>query len=112
VCQQLADGVVRNRTIGPVLSGELIRLGFDDTGCAGCVARCESRSLTTVDDQVLACIQQSPPVDLEARGIDAALPLIHAVNECCSGQESGWCDDVCGTMRKNVAARAYFRECR
>lgn len=112
VCQQLADGVVRNRTVGPVLRGELARLGFDGEGCGRCVTHCEQQVRAEADSEVLACVVARPPVDPDARGIDAAMPLIDAVDGCCTDRgDSGWCRDICGTMRRNIAAKPYFGGC-
>lgn len=112
MCQQLADGAVRNRTVQPVLAGELAKLGFDDEGCGGCVAHCEAEATKPADAEALACIVTQPPIDPEERGIAAALPLIDAVDTCCTDRtDSGWCLDICGTMRKNIAARPYFKGC-
>lgn len=114
-CQQLADGVVHNRTVGPVMRPELRALGFSSdasSDCAECVTRCEAAAVAPADAQVLACLGAQKPVDPRAGGIDGALPLIDAVNTCCEGEvSSGWCEQVCGEMRGNLAARAYFDSC-
>ncbi len=112
MCQQLADGAVRNKTVQPVLRGELAKLGFEGEACGGCVAHCEAQAVAPADAAVLACLGSQPPVDPEQRGIAAALPLIDGVDSCCAGHDdSGWCGDICGTMRKNIAARPYFKGC-
>lgn len=112
MCQQLTDGAVRNKTVQPVLQGELAKLGFDAAGCVGCVEHCETHAVSLADTDVLSCITLQPPVDSDQRGIAAALPLIDGVDTCCAGRDdSGWCLDICGTMRRNLAARPYFKGC-
>lgn len=111
-CQQVADGAVVNRTVAPVLRRELKNIGFKEDDCAGCIARCEGLAKTEADAEVLACMTQQPPVDLRIGGIAGATPLIDAVNTCCDGREdSRWCVSVCGELRHNLVARAYFDRC-
>ncbi len=111
-CQQIADGAVSNRTVGPVLRRELRALGFGDGGCAPCVAACEARAGHPDDAAALACWSARPPVDLEVHGIQGALPLIDAIDACCGPRQAGpFCGALCGALRGNLAARSYVPGC-
>lgn len=110
-CQQIADGAVTNRTIGPVLRGELKALGFGSGDCGGCVAACEDLATTELDAQGLACWQGQAPVDRSVGGLGGALPLVDAINTCCGPNEGAWCRTLCTELRGNLAARAYVPAC-
>lgn len=109
VCQAMADGMVTNRTLDSVLAGPIRHFGFEGESCDGCLAWCEQAS---EPGPVLACMATRPAPDPAVGGVAGAMPLIDAVNTCCDDHgDDPFCQDVCGTMRKNLAARAYFEQC-
>ncbi len=112
-CQLFADCAVENPTVAPVLSRELSTLGFSDGACGGCVSWCTSEATTPADLAVLSCVEQAQGQAICSAGVAGARPLIDAVNTCCAGATgSAWCAEVCGTLSKNSAAKAYFPTCR
>lgn len=114
VCQLMADGAVLNSTVYPVLHRELDRLGFGDAGgCDGCVRACEAAATQPADALALACFHAAPDADPTVQGISGARPLTQAINTCCDGnQASGFCQELCGEMKGNLAVRGYVPVCR
>ncbi|MBL8618064.1 MAG: hypothetical protein JNM72_20800 [Deltaproteobacteria bacterium] len=110
-CQQIADGAVSNRTVGPVLRRELRALGLSPDDCSGCLEACGRLGGGPEAQAALACLAAQPQVDPAVPGIAGAEPLIAAINTCCAGAPDPWCGAVCGELRGNLAARGYFSGC-
>ncbi len=111
-CQLFADCAVENPTVGPVLARELRALGFEAGSCGSCAERCRAVALDTADEAALRCVQQHSGA-MCGGGVAGARPLIDAINTCCAeAPGSAWCAEVCGALRGNSAARAYFPTCR
>jgi poly(3-hydroxybutyrate) depolymerase len=115
-CQQIADCVVENDTVRPVLGPQLLDLGFagkDYTECAGCVSACEKDLAqgVAVDAQVMTCFKGS--IKACGAGIDAALVVADQVNQCCKDQlTSAICSRLCKTINKNTVAAGFFGACK
>jgi poly(3-hydroxybutyrate) depolymerase len=114
-CQLFADCGVENGTVGPALSATFKSIGFSGTNnsnCGGCVAKCEAEATTASDTAALECFKNAQATATCGQGIDGALPLIGAVNECCQGRtDSPYCVAICTEVNKNTAAASYFATC-
>lgn len=110
-CQQIADGALSNRTVGPVLRRELRALGLAPDDCGGCLEACGRLGAGPEAQAALSCLAAQPKVDPAVPGIAGAEPLIAAINTCCAGGTDPWCGAVCGELRGNLAARGYFGGC-
>ncbi|MFM2244177.1 MAG: hypothetical protein RL071_251 [Pseudomonadota bacterium] len=110
-CQQIADGALSNRTVGPVLRRELRALGLAPDDCGGCLEACGRLGAGPEAQAALSCLAAQPKVDPAVPGIAGAEPLIAAINTCCAGAADPWCGAVCGELRGNLAARGYFSGC-
>ncbi len=115
VCQFVGDCAVENATVGPILAPQLTDLGFsgtDNTTCDGCVTHCEGVATTTPDAEVLACMLRAKNASVCGPGVDGALPVIDALNDCCDGRsDSPWCVDTCTIMLTNTATGSFLPSC-
>lgn len=112
-CQLIADCAVENRTIGPVLGSQLSAMGFSGGSCGGCVQSCERGATTSADARVLACLQRHAGGAQCGGGIEGAMPMIVAMNECCANQTgSNLCRGICRAMSSNDSAKELFPTCR
>lgn len=114
-CQFMGDCAVENATVGPILAPQLTDLGFageDNTSCGGCIAHCEENATTPADEEVLGCMVAAKDASICGPGIDGALPIIDAFNDCCAGRDdSPWCIDACTILVANSAAGALLDGC-
>ena len=114
-CQMIADCVVENTTVRPIMEPQLPDFGFfgdDREDCSDCVTQCERDAADGggIDDQVLDCFAASKPAC--GQGIQGALPLTRAVNDCCGGnQGSHVCKRICVPIRANNTVSAFFEGC-
>jgi poly(3-hydroxybutyrate) depolymerase len=105
-CQLLADCAVENTTVGPVLGPQLKDLGFtgeDYAECGGCLESCSAAQTGTADEAVLTCFRAAQETAECEGGVEGALPLVDAVNDCCDGQfgKSDVCQQICGSIMSN-----------
>ena len=115
VCQLLADCAVSNATVGPVLAPQLTSLGFAGTNnrdCGGCVTRCEGLATSAADRTVLTCLRMRQESATCGAGIAGAMPLIDAVNTCCTAHaDSPFCVESCRVILGNTVERTFFPTC-
>ena len=115
-CQLLADCVVENATVAPVLGPGLTSIGFagdDFSDCAGCITNCEADAATADDQEaaILACFDTAAGSAECGAGINGALPAITAINECCiDAPESPVCTRVCEAVLLVSVATPFFEE--
>jgi predicted esterase len=114
-CQMLADCVVENTTVRPIMEPQLSDYGFygeHREDCSDCVSQCESDAAAggAADDQVLDCIVAAAPQC--AQGIQGALPLTKTVNGCCDGRhDSAVCRRICAPVLQNNTVSGFFTGC-
>lgn len=125
VCAFMADCVVANDTVGPVLAPQTESLGFGamPSSCGGCIAYCEDivdADEEDADEEVLDCFADAYEAALTGEdgaaqcgpGVEGALPLINAVNACCGGRDdSPYCLDLCGVLVTNSTAVGFLTAC-
>ena len=117
-CQRLADCVVENNTVRPVLSAELTAVGFtgtDQTDCGGCITQCEADAAKggAVDTGVLACIKTEVAKKQCSSGIAGALVVVEALAPCCDKKlTSEVCGRFCTAVLKNTVAAGFFPVCK
>lgn len=115
-CQLFGDCAVENGTVGPVLAPQLAELGFsgaNNENCGGCVTKCEAEATSDSDKAALACFKEKQASAKCEQGINGALPLISAVNECCMNRtDSPYCVAICTEILKNSSAATFFSTCK
>jgi poly(3-hydroxybutyrate) depolymerase len=114
-CQLVADCAVENGSVSNILGPQLLEMGFSGSSmsdCGGCVTHCERTATTAADDQVLGCIDKIAQSRTCGPGIDGALPVLDAINECCEGRsDSPLCMDTCTIMRGNSSTDSFLPTC-
>jgi dienelactone hydrolase len=113
-CQILGDCVVENGTLGPIMSEQLVDLGFAATAnvCSGCVDRCvDDASGSSDDDTVLACLAAAQPGVTCGPGFAGAAGFA-AIGECCDGiAGSNVCERFCGTFSESELFAPILQGC-
>lgn len=116
-CQNIADCVVENASVAPILSNEITALGFTGTNfaeCSGCVKSCEADVTAggSVDTTMLACYKAEVASMTCGQGLAAAIKVADVVNKCCANQtKSKVCGRFCTTVMKNSVAASFFSAC-
>lgn len=125
VCAFMADCVVANDTVGPVLAPQTEAIGFGPmpSSCGGCVEYCENiveADEDDADEEVLDCFADAYEAALSGDdgatqcgpGVEGAFPLINSVNTCCDGRDdSPYCLDLCGVLVTNSTAVGFLTAC-
>lgn len=115
-CQLFGDCAVANATVSSAIGAQLSELGFSgakNADCGGCLRRCESKAKTAADAQVLSCIQRAQGTAQCGPGLDGVMPLVEAINQCCTDRrDSPYCVDVCTVISKSSAAAGFFKGCK
>ena len=116
-CQSIADCVVENGSVAPILSNEITTLGFSGTNfaeCAGCITNCEADATAggSVDTTVLSCYNTEAAKKTCGQGLSAALQVADVVNTCCKDKTtSKVCGRLCTAIMKNSVASSFFTAC-
>lgn len=112
-CQFMADCLVENQTVGPVMEDQITDLGFTATTCGGCITRCEQAAAASAANRaVLQCLANAAAANTCGPGIEGSLPFMTGFNTCCSGRtDSTLCVSACGSFDDNEAITPFFPVC-
>ncbi len=111
-CQLMANCMVSNATVGPIIAAQAEMLGYgsiDAPNCGGCVAKCEGDA-GPADQEIFDCL--APAIPMCGIGIEGFMPSADAINTCCAGRtDSPWCIETCRIFRTNMLATSFFTTC-
>ena len=116
-CQSVADCVVENGSVAPILVNEIKALGYSGTNygeCAGCITNCEADVAAggTVDTGVLTCYAAEAAKKTCGAGLGGAIVVSEYINKCCLNQTaSKVCGRLCTAVMKNSIAATFFTSC-
>ena len=110
-CDQYAQCIVPNITVGPSLKNLTDGLGITPASCHDCVANCENILADDAgQESVLQCLTAADRTC--SGGLKSTLPLFNDINTCCfSSPNSPFCQDICAEVSPQDTSAPFLPIC-